>query len=301
MRLSDFDLQALRVFVAVAEHRGFNRAQLALGLSQPAISQKVKGLEERLGFALCRRGRSGFALTEKGAIVLDKAKRLLANAEDFGNEVSELKTKLSGVLRVGIADSTITNPAFEPQAVLKRFCAAAPDVYVKLNVGTTDDLARDLSAGALQVVIAPLTERVSGFRYVDLFAEKHLLYCGADHPFFARRGPDAEALRGAKVVTRAYLDDADLVTPKGTNAAATVSSMEAQAMLILSGHYVGYLPEHYAAAWVKQRKLRAIAPARYVSHSRFVLAARKSPQLPHLVRSFIDATLSYAGTYAAGR
>lgn len=298
MRLSDFDLQALRVFVTVAEHRGFNRAQLALGLSQPAISQKVKALEERLGFQLCRRGRSGFALTEKGAIVLDKAKRLLASAEDFGTEVSELKTKLSGVLRVGIADSTISNPAFEPQAILKRFCAAAPDVYLKLTVGTTDDLARELSSGALQAVIAPLIERVGGFRYVDLFAEKHLLYCGIDHPFFAKRGPRAKALQGAKVVTRAYLDDADLVTPKGATAAASVSSMEAQAMLILSGHYIGYLPEHYAASWVKQGRLRAIQPARYTSHSRFVIAARKTPQLPHLVRSFIDATLAYAASVA---
>src|SRR5579863_293973 len=71
MQVSNSDLTSLAVFRSVVEHRSFLGAQVALGLSQSAVSFHIKGLEQRLGFRLCRRGRSGFELTDRGAIVYD--------------------------------------------------------------------------------------------------------------------------------------------------------------------------------------------------------------------------------------
>ena len=73
MQVSNSDLTSLAVFRSVVEHRGFLGAQVALGLSQSAVSFHIKGLEQRLGFRLCRRGRSGFELTDRGAIVYDQS------------------------------------------------------------------------------------------------------------------------------------------------------------------------------------------------------------------------------------
>ena len=64
--ISNADLHLLRVFLSVVESGGFSKAQIALNVSQSTISTQMIDLETRLGMRLCRRGRSGFALTEEG-------------------------------------------------------------------------------------------------------------------------------------------------------------------------------------------------------------------------------------------
>ena len=73
MRLSPADFRSLMVFRAIVEHRGFTGAQLALGMSQSTVSFHLKSLEERLGFQLCRRGRGGFKLSERGQEVFERS------------------------------------------------------------------------------------------------------------------------------------------------------------------------------------------------------------------------------------
>jgi DNA-binding transcriptional LysR family regulator len=58
--VSDFDLRLLRVFVAIAEAGSFTAAQMVLNLGQSTISNQMAALEQRLGYRLCERGRSGF-------------------------------------------------------------------------------------------------------------------------------------------------------------------------------------------------------------------------------------------------
>src|SRR6202021_340023 len=103
MQLSNSDLTSLTVFRAVAEHRGFLGAQVALGLSQSAVSFHMKALEQRIGFRLCRRGRSGFELTDRGAIVYDQSKLLFLGLGAFESAVGGLRDRLGDTLRRGLA------------------------------------------------------------------------------------------------------------------------------------------------------------------------------------------------------
>jgi len=289
MRISDFDLQAVRVFVSVARHEGFARAQLELNMSQPAISLKIKALESRLGFRLCQRGRSGFALTDKGQVVFDKARKFLESTEDFGNEISELRSDLTGVLRVGFADCTITNRTYSPTRILSLFCTRAPSVYLKLSVCTTDELNRGMRDGSLQVAFGPLVGRSVDLQYDDIFWEDHTLYCGRGHPFFEKSGIDDDMLAQTRFVTRSYLEGEDASAFHNHNVAASVASMEAQAMLILTGRYIGYLPVHYARQWVWDGQMQAVDSGRYVSRSRFVVASRRTRETPKLVEAFLQS------------
>ena len=123
MRISDFTLRNLRTFCAVAEHGGFLGAQAVLGMSQPAISAHIKDLEVALGFPLCRRGRAGFALTEKGEAVYARAKEMLAGVEDCEARLGELRRALTGRLRIGLVDSEATNPELPVADAIRRFFA----------------------------------------------------------------------------------------------------------------------------------------------------------------------------------
>lgn len=66
-QIADIDLRLLRVFRAVVESGGFAAAELELNVGRSVISRHIKDLETRLGLALCRRGRGGFALTPEEA------------------------------------------------------------------------------------------------------------------------------------------------------------------------------------------------------------------------------------------
>ena len=101
MQLAQSDLRSLAVFRAVVEHKSFLGAQIALGLSQSAISFHIKALEDRLGFKLCRRGRSGFDLTDRGAIVHERSKALFLALNAFESDIGTLKNRITGTLRLG--------------------------------------------------------------------------------------------------------------------------------------------------------------------------------------------------------
>src|SRR5918994_4949596 len=82
-RVSDADLRLLRIFATVVDCKGFAAAQTELNLSAPSISSYIAALEQRLGVRLCNRGRGGFVVTDKGAIIYREAQRLFAAIEEF--------------------------------------------------------------------------------------------------------------------------------------------------------------------------------------------------------------------------
>ena len=77
-RVSDIDVRLLRVYRAVVEAGGISAAELELNIGRSTISRHLKDLEERLGVVLCRRGRSGFALTGEGEQIYQATLKVLA-------------------------------------------------------------------------------------------------------------------------------------------------------------------------------------------------------------------------------
>ncbi len=112
------DLRLLRVFIAVAEAGSFSAAQVVLNVSQPTISTQMAELETRLGLTLCRRGRSGFSLTDDGHATYEAAKSLLRGCEDFVSKVNSQRGSVSGELRIALADSLVGNPDFPIEDIL---------------------------------------------------------------------------------------------------------------------------------------------------------------------------------------
>ena len=84
--LSESDIRELRVFAKVVEAGGFSAAQIELNVSQSTISTHMTALEQRLGMRLCKRGRSGFSLTDRGQLIYQATQRLFAALDEFRSE-----------------------------------------------------------------------------------------------------------------------------------------------------------------------------------------------------------------------
>jgi DNA-binding transcriptional LysR family regulator len=257
------DLKLLRVFCAVARNRGFALAQKELNLSTSAISTYMSELEQQLGFRLCERGRSGFSLTDKGALLLVETERLFGNIDALGRYAAALQGELSGTLRIGVIDATVTDDALPLPHAIGRFSQRHPAVHVDLSVRSPYELQQGLSEGRLDLAIGAFPSRTSSLLFQPLYREQQWLYCSDRHPLFAQRRIAENTIAELRAVRRSYWSENELGRHGFKQSVATVDSMEAQLILILSGAYVGFLPEHYAQPWVERQRLRVLLPSAF--------------------------------------
>ena len=123
------DIQDVRAFVAVVDEKGFRRAALALYLTQPAVTRRVRNLETALGVRLLDRGPEGAALTRAGSSALQAARALLAAEGDLRRAARPIGFR--AVCRIGVlelAAGQLTGPLL--QALKRRL----PHVEFKTSI-----------------------------------------------------------------------------------------------------------------------------------------------------------------------
>lgn len=142
------DPDLLQAFVAVAEHRSFTRAAVALNRTQSAVSMQVKRLEERLQAELFHRSRSNVDLSAAGEGLLGYARRILSLNEEAVGRVRE--QGLEGRVRLGVMDDygTLILPP-----LLAGFVASFPLIHVEMETGLTSTMT-DRLGEAYDLVIA---------------------------------------------------------------------------------------------------------------------------------------------------
>jgi LysR family transcriptional regulator, transcriptional activator for bauABCD operon len=286
-RLDNIDLRLLRVFVALAEAGSFSGAQIALNLSQSTLSTHLASLERTLGRPLCLRGRRGFRLTSFGEATLRAARELFADIDKFQKRVGHSNDRLVGRLSIGIVDGIISNPRLSLQGPLQRIIAAAPDVYVDLRLGTPPELEQWVAEGNRDVVIGPFAKHGPGVVYVSLHQEAHALYCGAQHALFTKERLTVADIETSLFSVRGYRQLDDLYRVNHPRASAGVIHMEAQAMLILSGQFIGFLPRHLGDAYAERGMMRALKPQTYQFVSQHFAAYRRNDKDQPLIKLFL--------------
>ncbi|MDR3495665.1 MAG: LysR family transcriptional regulator [Ancalomicrobiaceae bacterium] len=302
-RLDNIDLRLLRVFVALVEAGGFAGAQVVLNLSQSTLSTHLSDLEKRIGGPLCVRGRKAFRLTELGRATHDAARKLFADIEEFGHRIGTASGRLTGRLRIGVVDGVFTSPALGLQETLFGLLQPDYDVFIDLMQSTPQDLEQAVADGRRDVVIGPFAQKAPGVLYREAYREPHHLYCGRGHPFFGMA--DAQISRAdieaSRLSVRGYRQLDDLYRIGHPRAAASVLQMEAQAMLILSGRFIGFLPCHYAEPQVAAGRMRAVQRDRYGFSSQHHVAHRRGDSDRPLIAAFVDEFLRRAHSADQGR
>lgn len=269
------DLKLLRIFSSVARHEGFARAQQELNLTTSAISTYMSQLEAQVGFKLCDRGRGGFLLTERGKLMLSEVRRLLGEIDGLGAYAAALKGDLAGSLRLGVIDSTVTDPALPLPEVIELFNRRYPAIHLSLYIKSPYELQEKVLSNDLDLGIGFFPSHQSGLVFQPLYREQQWLYCSDRHPMYTERKLAESRIMECNIVRRSYWSQSELGRHGFKRSVATVESMEAQLILILSGGYVGFMPEHFAQPWVDNKRLRVLLPAAFGYQSPFSLIARR--------------------------
>lgn len=140
------EMADLATFVTVAEEQSFTKAAAKLGLSQSAVSQVVRRLEERLGLRLLSRTTRSVAPTEVGERILATLSPMLRDLDASIEALSEYRDKPAGNIRITTVEhaaATILRPA------LARMLPGHPDISVEviIDYGLTDIVAARFDAG----------------------------------------------------------------------------------------------------------------------------------------------------------
>ncbi len=292
-QISDMDLRLLRVFRAVVDCGGMAAAELELNIGTSTVSRHIKDLETRLGLTLCRRGRGGFALTPEGHKIYEQTTALLAATDAFRSGVDEIHQRMGGALHVAMFDKTASNPASHIAQAIALFSHQAPDVALNLHVGTLTAIERGVLDGQYQIGIIPGHRSSDALEYAELFDETMLLYSGTAHPLFdtgpAAQPQDWEGLRAYPFAGLGYHSPNMEISQQVRLARkATGFDQEAIATLILSGQFLGFLPDHYAQSFVRAGQMRAIQPALFRYACQFFAITRRSPEAARATRAFLE-------------
>jgi DNA-binding transcriptional LysR family regulator len=163
----------LEYLVALSRERHFARAAQACYVSQPALSEAIRKLEDELDVPLVRRGRKYEGLTPEGERIVVWAQRILADRDALKNEVGALRTGLSGRMRIGSVP-TASGAVAQLTAPL---CAAHPLVTVEVMADLqSEDILRKLQNFELDAGITYVHKGLSdSFHAVPLYEERYVL------------------------------------------------------------------------------------------------------------------------------
>lgn len=196
-------LTAIRLFTAAYEERSFSRAALREHTTQPAVSQRLRALEDELGVKLLERSPSQVTPTAAGDAYYRRAIEMLASLEQAGRDARNVGAGLSGEVRVGLMPS-LTRCCLAP--ALAAFGERHTQVTLQVTEAYSGVLTDLLRAGELDFAIVPAFDPPMGIRSRFLLRTPEMLVARAD----GRWAPGAP-------VSAAQLQDLRLMVPAPLN------------------------------------------------------------------------------------
>lgn len=195
-----FNLIQLETFRRLAIERNFTRTAESLNLTQPAVTQHVRALQEHFKVKLVDLVGRRTVLTAAGILLAKRAENLLGNAAALERDMREFAELRSGELRLG---ATVTIGAYALPALVARFRASYPDIRLHVEIANTLAIAEAVKMGrvSLALVEGPLDDPELD---IAPYAQDELVLVAApDHPLAKRRKSiDASDLVGVPFVTR---------------------------------------------------------------------------------------------------
>ena len=146
----NINLELYRIFYTVAKNKHMTKASEELHISQPAISQSIKKLEDELGRTLFLRSNKGMELTSEGKMFFEYVKGALELINNAENEFTSFKDLSKGEIKIGVSTTLTKLILLEP---LKKFHLDYPNINISITNDLTSNLVNDLKLGKLDFII----------------------------------------------------------------------------------------------------------------------------------------------------
>jgi LysR family hydrogen peroxide-inducible transcriptional activator len=241
------NLRDLRYLVALADERHFGRAATRCHVSQPTLSAQIRKLEDYLGVPLVERRPRRVTLTEAGARVVERARRVLLEADAIIDIAKTDRDPLAGTLRLALIPTV--GPYLLPH-VARPLRRALPRLKLMLFEYQTAPLLEKLRAGDIDLGILALPVPLDGLQSAPLYDEPFTLAVPAAHPLAGRDRVRVADLEGETLL---LLEDGHCLRDQALEVCSRVgvqeeqdyraTSLETLRQMVAAGHGVTLLPE----------------------------------------------------------
>ena len=288
-------LELYRVFYTVAKCGSLTRAAEELYISQPAVSQSIKQLENQLGVPLFDRRHRGMELSAQGGKIIfeevEKALELLQAAE---NRLSEIQSSAVGTIRIGASD-TIFEYFLSDKIV--DFHERFPDVKIELMADFTPDTIEKLKANRCDVAFVNLPMKLDEAlqlhgnfkRLTDVFI------AGGKYSELAKETVPLSALKKYPLITLGK----DTVATKSLNSflssvgielqsSIEIGSWELMKRLVAQGMGIGVIPKEYAEKEMAEGVLQAVETDPPLSVRSVGMVLPKNTTASYALRMFLQ-------------
>jgi LysR family hydrogen peroxide-inducible transcriptional activator len=197
-----FTLRQLQYALAVAEELSFRRAAERCRVAQPSLSAQIAQLEGALDVQLFERTQRKVLVTSAGRALLERARRVVLDADDLLEASRRAGDPLAGTIRIGVIPTLA--PYLLP-TVSPALHAKFPRLTLAWREDRTAELLAALEAGALDAALLALEAELGEVEHEVLARDPFVLALPAAHPLARSTGPvETQAMRGADVL---LLDD----------------------------------------------------------------------------------------------
>lgn len=180
------ELGALELLLAVIRTGSLSRAAAELGISQPAASARIAGMERQIGVTLLERSPRGSRPTEAGVLVAEWAGAVVAAARALDAGIGALRERRDTRLRVS---ASLTVAEYLMPGWLLALRAARPDTAVTLRAANSAEVAAQVLAGEADLGFVEGMRLPNGLDGVSVAADRLLVLVAPDHPWARRRKP----------------------------------------------------------------------------------------------------------------
>lgn len=256
--MRNITLRQMRVFAAVARTRSFTRAARELHLTQPAISQQIKLLENEIGLPLLEHVGRQIHLTAAGDELLRYASQITELLREAGESLSAMRGLKRGVLKLG----TVSTAKYFAPSLLSAFAPAYPEVTIRFTVGNREEIIQQLASNETDLVIMgrPPRELIT---VAEPFAKHPLVIIASpSHPLAGKRriplqrlGSENFIIREEGSGTRAAMEHVFSKQGVTIHASMEVSSNETIKQAVMAGMGISFISIHTVALELAVGKL----------------------------------------------
>lgn len=240
-------LRNICYLLAVDEHRNFTRAAEALSISQSALSQKIRQLEDELGAQLFDRSGRVVQLTDFGSVYLEYARRAHSDLLTAQRALHDVHDLSRGQLRIGFTP-TFTEYLIAP--VIEHFHGRYPGIVIEMTEMSLDAVETALGDDQVDLAFGFVDVRSDEIEAQALFPERLMLVVGDTHPLTAQRDPITPsqlaetplALLTTSFVSRFYIDSYFQSYDMKPNVALQANSISAVLKIVRRGKIATILP-----------------------------------------------------------
>jgi DNA-binding transcriptional LysR family regulator len=260
------DWNLLRTFQVVAQELSISRAAARLHLSQPAVSQAIKRLEEQLGAALIERRGPRFLLTQSGLETLRVAAEVQGHFTQLDAALERTSDQVVGKVRM-LTVSGIRCPAYD------RFLSALhrdyPGITLEIDVQSSDAILSALAQKTASFGLAVNRSAPVWLGQQCLTREHYAFYCSHLHPLYGREDLSLEDLRNEQLIIftgdllggtlSSLAEFRDLHKLTGQIVASSANTQEVL-RLVLAGFGIACLPQHICQSELSAGHLWRLPP-----------------------------------------